>query len=52
VRSFPTNMTAGMFDFEVKPNFSVDNEAEISAPPAVTFDNSTPAQQAQPVEAN
>ena len=50
VRSFPTNMTAGMFDFEVKPNFSVDNEAEIAKPPAVNFDNSTPAQQAAPVE--
>ena len=51
VRSFPTNMTAGMFDFEVKPNFSVENEAQISKPPEVTFDTSTPAQQAQPVEA-
>jgi LemA protein len=50
VRSFPTNLTAGMFDFDVKPNFSVQNEAAISAPPAVSFDNSTPAQQAQPVE--
>ena len=50
VRSFPTNMTAGMFDFDVKPNFSVQNEAAIATPPAVTFDNSTPAQQAQPVE--
>ena len=51
VRSFPTNMTAGMFDFDVKPNFSVENEAAITAPPSVNFDNSTPAQQAQPVEA-
>jgi LemA protein len=51
VRSFPTNMTAGMFDFDVKPNFSVENEAAIAAPPAVNFDNTTPAQQAQPVEA-
>jgi LemA protein len=50
VRSFPTNLTAGMFDFDVKPNFSVQNEAAIAAPPAVSFDNSTPAQQAQPVE--
>jgi LemA protein len=50
VRSFPTNMTAGMFDFDVKPNFSVENEAQISKPPAVTFDNSTPAQQSAPVE--
>jgi LemA protein len=50
VRSFPTNMTAGMFDFEVKPNFAVENEAQISKPPDVSFDNSTPAQQAAPVE--
>jgi LemA protein len=51
VRSFPTNLTAGMFDFDAKPNFSVQNEAAIAAPPAVSFDNSTPAQQSQPVEA-
>lgn len=51
VREFPTNLTAGWFDFEVKPNFSVENEAQISAPPAVTFDSSTPAQKAQSPEA-
>ena len=51
VREFPTNLTAGWFDFEVKPNFAVENEAAISAPPAVSFDNSTPAQQQTPVEA-
>jgi LemA protein len=51
VRSFPTNITAGMFDFDEKPNFTVENEAAISTPPAVTFDTSTPVQQAQPVEA-
>jgi LemA protein len=50
VRSFPTNMTAGMFDFEVKPNFSVENEAQISQPPQVQFDTATPAQQSPPVE--
>jgi LemA protein len=37
VRSFPTNLTAKMFDFEVKPNFTVANEQEISAPPSVDF---------------
>jgi LemA protein len=50
VRSFPTNMTAGMFDFEVKPNFTVENEAAISTAPAVTFDSSTPTQSTVPVE--
>lgn len=37
-RSFPTNLTAMMFGYAVKPNFSVQNEAQISAPPAVSFD--------------
>ena len=37
VREFPTNLTAKMFDFEVKPNFTVQNEAQISAPPQVDF---------------
>jgi LemA protein len=37
VRSFPSNLTAKMFDFQVKPNFSVANEQEISAPPTVDF---------------
>ena len=50
VRSFPTNLTAGMFDFEPKPNFSVQNEEQISKPPSVDFNTSTPAQQAAPVE--
>ena len=37
VRQFPTNLTAKMFDFPVKPNFSVANEAEISTAPKVDF---------------
>jgi LemA protein len=51
VREFPTNLTAGMFDFELKPNFSVQDEAAISTAPEVTFDTSTPSQSAMPVEA-
>jgi LemA protein len=51
VREFPTNLTAKMFDFEVKQNFSVENEKEISTAPGVNFDTSTPAQSATPVEA-
>jgi LemA protein len=43
VRSFPTNLTAKMFDFEVKPNFTVENEAEISKAPNASFDTSTPS---------
>jgi LemA protein len=36
-RSFPTNLTAMMFHYPPKPNFSVQNEAQISAPPTVDF---------------
>ncbi|HTW36961.1 MAG TPA: LemA family protein [Steroidobacteraceae bacterium] len=37
VRSFPTNLTAKLFGYSVKANFSVENEAEISKPPTVDF---------------
>jgi LemA protein len=37
-RSFPTNLTAMMFSYATKPAFTVANEAQISAPPAVNFD--------------
>lgn len=37
VRSFPSNLTAMLFGFKVKANFSVANEAEISRPPTVDF---------------
>lgn len=37
VRSFPTNLTAKMFDYPVKPSFTVENEKAISAPPSVDF---------------
>lgn len=37
VRSFPSNLTAKAFSYEVKPNFTVQNEAQISAPPTVDF---------------
>jgi LemA protein len=36
-RSFPTNLTAMMFDYEVKPSFTVDNEKAISTSPKVDF---------------
>lgn len=38
VRSFPSNLTAGMFGLKTRPNFSVANEATISTAPAVNFD--------------
>ena len=37
-RSFPTNLTAMVFSYSVKPSFTVQNEAQISAPPSVSFD--------------
>jgi LemA protein len=37
VRSFPTNLTAMLFKMDVKPNFTVENEAAIAKPPAVDF---------------
>ena len=37
VRSFPSNVTAKMFGYAVKPNFSVENEKEIAEPPKVSF---------------
>jgi len=37
VRSFPSNLTAMMFGFKEKPQFTVDNEKEISKAPKVDF---------------
>ncbi|HVY63845.1 MAG TPA: LemA family protein [Gammaproteobacteria bacterium] len=37
VRSFPSNLTAMLFGYQAKPNFTVENEAEISKPPQVDF---------------
>jgi LemA protein len=45
-RSFPTNLTAMVFSYNVKPNFTVANEAAITAPPTVSFDK--PASAASP----
>jgi LemA protein len=52
VRSFPGNLTAMMFGYKPKPNFSVENEAAISKPPSVEFGNpaggASPAASAAP----
>ena len=37
VRSFPSNLTAMVFGFKVKPTFAVENEKEISTAPKVDF---------------
>ena len=46
VRSFPDNLTAMMFGYKPKPNFTVENEAVIAQPPTVDF--SAPAATAPP----
>jgi len=48
VRSFPSNLTAMLFSFQVKPSFSVENEKEVSTVPKVDF--SAPAPAATPVQ--
>jgi LemA protein len=47
IRRFPVNLTAMIFNYDVKPNFTVENEAEISRPPTVEFDPA-PTQPAEP----
>jgi len=37
VRSFPSNLTAMIFGYKTKPNFTVENEKEVSRPPKVDF---------------
>lgn len=39
VRSFPTNLTAMMFGYKVKPSFTVENEKAISVAPKVDFND-------------
>jgi LemA protein len=38
VRQFPVNLTAMVFGYAAKPQFTVENEAAIAKPPAVNFD--------------
>ena len=39
IRSFPSNLTAKVFGYKEKANFTVENEKEISRPPTVSFDS-------------
>ena len=48
VRSFPSNLTAMVLGYKTKPNFTVENEKEISRPPSVDF---APAPSKPPGEA-
>ena len=42
VRSFPQNLTAKMFGYKPKANFTVENEKSISVAPTVDFNKPTP----------
>jgi len=38
IRTFPNNLTAMMFSYQVKPNFAVEDEKAMAKPPTVSFD--------------
>jgi len=50
IRKFPVNLTAMIFGYKVKPNFTVDNEAAIAKPPTVDF-SAAPAPAPEPTPA-
>ena len=50
VRSFPSNLTAMLFGFKEKPQFTVENEKEIARPPKVDFGKPAPAPAPQPAQ--
>ena len=49
VREFPTNLTAKMFGYDVKPNFAVDDEKAVSTAPRVDFGKGAPPVTIAPV---
>ncbi|MEK7322253.1 MAG: LemA family protein [Pseudomonadota bacterium] len=50
VRSFPSNLTAMVFGYQTKPNFSVENEQAISNAPRVDFGTQPDAPQPAPAQ--
>lgn len=50
IRSFPQNLVAMVFGYKPKPNFTVENEAQIQNAPSVDF--GAPAPQAAPAPSN
>jgi LemA protein len=50
IRKFPVNLTAMIFGYDVKPNFTVENEAAIAKPPTVDF-SAAPAPAPEPTPA-
>ena len=52
IRQFPVNLTAMIFKYKAKPNFTVENEAQIQNAPTVDFGNApAAAPAAQPAPA-
>ena len=51
IRRFPVNLTAMLFNYDVKPNFTVENEAEVARPPAVDFSTAPPQPATEPAPA-
>jgi LemA protein len=45
IRQFPVNLTAMMFGYSIKPNFTVENEQAIQRPPTVDFGKPAPSKQ-------
>ena len=43
IREFPVNLTAKMFGYKPKPNFTVEDEAKIQDAPTVDFGAPRPA---------
>lgn len=51
VRTFPNNLTAMLFGYSVKPNFTVDNEKAIATAPKVDFSAPAAASKSAPAPA-
>ena len=43
IRQFPVNLTAKMFGYQTKPNFTVENEAQVQQAPSVDFNTAPPS---------
>jgi len=52
IRSFPQNLVAMIFGYKPKPNFTVENEAQIQDAPNVDFGAAPPAAQTAPPAAS
>jgi LemA protein len=50
IRTFPNNLTAMVFGYQVKPNFAVENEKAIATPPTVSFDKPAAASAPAPAK--